>query len=220
MRGVGAGCWVLVVGLLAPLLAVGCKTREPWGGCAFDEVEIASDFMTPWGTMLEDDLVQLMGPHEGTLAWRDGEDVVVVPRAGEDVPVEAVVDVDRGSARMRVYQGGGDMRVCESDVLLVEGVVSFMRIDDGEVELATPVTFTREEDWSRYIAEVDAIPVAEFVPGLEPLQEFPTEHVTARIEWGESVGFSAEYDYFGQRSDSPGTGAGVSQLIAEFVMSR
>jgi len=203
--------------LAVSLVLGGCQIREPWGGCPYEEVEVSSDFVTPWGSTLEHDFTELRGPHLGTLSWRDGEDVITVPRAGDEVPVEAIVEVDSTSARMRVYESTEDTPSCESDTLSVEATVSFMRQEDGEIELSTPVTFMREDEWSRYIGEAEIVPVTALAPGLVPQQEFQNERITVRMEWREGAWFSATYDYSGERSGTPGTGAGVSQLVAEFT---
>jgi hypothetical protein len=210
--------WLLVLPLA--LVVGGCRYREPWGGCPYEDIAVSPQFMTPWGTVLEQDTVQLMGPHRGTFAWRDGGEVITVPKAGQELDVDATVEIDLTTATMRVYQSTEQTPVCESDYLSVEAMVSFVRLDNGEVELTTPVTVTRDAESPQYLGESEVLPASEFAPGLVPLQHFDSEGVTTWMLWGAEGWLLAEYRYGGQSSDSSTTGHGASKMIVEFATPR
>ncbi|MCX4247413.1 hypothetical protein [Paraliomyxa miuraensis] len=204
---------------LSPIVG-GCH-RDPGGPCAYEDVEISPQSFLPWGTTLEQDMAWLAEPRRGVLAWWDGEDVVMVPRAGQELPVDAIAEIDPTTARIREFERLRGSRVCESDTLLVEARVSFVRLDDGEVELSTPVTISREGDDSRYYGESIDLAIMDLDPGLVPLMSFQTEEIWTSMVWSEDGMFSAEYDYYGSSTDSTdstSTGHGTSKLVAEFSM--
>src|SRR5690606_15054670 len=95
------------------LALVGCKIRNPVGGCPYNEVEVPPQFVTPWDTVLEDDVEDLTGPFPGTLTWLDGDDVITVPKAGQAIEVEAEVEVDLATARMHEFIMGDRVAACE-----------------------------------------------------------------------------------------------------------
>ncbi len=203
---------------LLPLVVGGCQ-RGPNGGCPFEDLEASVDFITPWDTVLGQDIAQLAGPYHGTLTWGDGEDVITVPGAGQELEVEATIELDPTTARMRVYESTRDHPYCEVDYLFVEATVTFVRLDDGEVELIAPFTVVRDTDAStQYYGDADIMPISDFLPGLVPLQELEREGISASIRWNpEATLFRAEYRYYGQ-SFTPSTGSGVSKTIVRFDM--
>jgi hypothetical protein len=201
---------------LIPFVVGGCP-REPWGGCPYEEMEVSSDFMTPWDTIWGQDMAQLVGPYRGTLIWGDGEDVITVPKAGQELEVEATIQFDPTTATMRVHESTKDHPYCEVDHLSVEATVTFVRLDDGEVELIAPFTVVRDTDAStQYYGDADITPISEFLPDLVPLQEFEREEITASVWWNpEATLFRTEYKYLGQ-SFTASTGSGVSKTIVKF----
>lgn len=209
---------------LLPLAVGGCLRREPWGGCPFEDLEASVDFITPWDTLWGQDMAQLAGPYHGTLTWGDGEDVITVPKAGQELEVEATIEIDPTTARMRVYESTREYPYCDVDYLFAEATVTFVRLDDGEVELIAPFTVDRDTDAStQYGGEADITPVSELFPDVIPLQEFQKEEISASIWWNpEATLFRAEYRYLGQSvttsSDTTSIGSGVSKSIVRFDM--
>ena len=210
--------WLLV--LVLPSIIGGCRSREPIGGCPYEDIELSPDSVTPWETTIEQDMAQLMGPFLGTFRWHDGEEVITVPKAGQEIEAEAVVEFDPVTARMRRYESTEQTPVCETDYLFMEATVSFVRLDDGGVELVTPITLRRRNGRVPYIGEAEITPIEAFDPELAPHMDFQIEEIWVRMEWSENGMFSAEYDYFGASDDTASAGHGVSKLVAEFVMSR
>lgn len=207
-------CAASLLLLLAPY---GCKYRIPVGGCPYDEVELSPQFVTPWGTALEEDMAALTGPFPGTLAWLDGDDVIMVPKAGEVIDVEAEVEVDLSTARMYEYIMGDRKAACEADRLFVEAEVSFVRLDDGELELTLPVTVYRDHVLGQYYADAET-PIEDFAPGLVPVEEHESQAIFTDMRWAYDTGdLHAEFTYSGQTTDSPSTGHGSFKRIAEFV---
>jgi hypothetical protein len=203
------------------LLALGgCKIRQPIGGCLFEEMELSPESMTPWDTVAEHDMEQLVGPYQGTLTWYDGDDVITVPKAGQAVEVEAEVELDLSTIRIREYIKDPERTAaCESDELLVNATMTFVRLDDGEIELTVPFTAFREAEPSQYFGEAETMPVSDFTPGLAPMMELDVEAVTTMVWWGpEGSSLLAEFSYGGQTNDSPSTGHGSFKRIAEFTM--
>jgi hypothetical protein len=212
-------CWLALLAF-----AVGGCRREPWGGCPFEDLELSMDFVTPWDTVLGQDMAKLAGPYYGTLTWGDGEDVIMVPKAGQELEVEATVEIDPTTARMRIYESTKDHPYCETDYLTMEATVTFVRLDDGEVELVAPFTIYRDIVASyQYDGDADDTPISEIFPDLIPLQEFQKEEISASIWWNpEATLFRAEYSYLGE-STIPSTGpttisSGVSESIVRFDM--
>jgi hypothetical protein len=203
--------------VLLPFVVGGCP-REPWGGCPYEELEVASGFMTPWDTLWGQDMAQLVGPYRGTLIWGDGEDVITVPKAGQELEVEATIQFDPTTATMRVHESTKDHPYSEVDYLSVEATVTFVRLDDGKVELIAPFTVDRNTDAStHYGGEADIMPVSDFVPDLVPLQEFEREWISAWIWWNpEATRFRADYSYLSQSTDTASTGSGLRKDIVKF----
>jgi hypothetical protein len=197
---------MLLLSMLLLTVLGGCLYREPFGGCPYEDVVISPDFATPWGTTLEQDTAQLVGSYRGT-----------IPKAGEEFSVEAIVEIDPTTARMRVYQSTEDTPFCESDYLWMEATISFVRQVDREVELRTTVTIKHRTGSSVYRSDHQSMPVSEIDPDLVPLQNFDSQGISTSMRWWEGD-FSAEYLYSGESSDSPGTGYGVSKVVAEFSM--
>ena len=203
--------------LLLPLALGGCKIRNPVGGCPYDEVEVPPQYVTPWDTVLEEDMAALVGPFPGTLAWLDGDDVITVPRAGEVIEVEAEVEVDVSTARMYEYIMGDRVAACEADRLYVDAEVSFVRAHDGVVELAVPIVVYRDADLSLYHAEAET-PVEDFAPGLDPIEEHESQAIFTSGRWAYDTGnLHADFTYSGQTYDSASTGHGSFRRVAEFV---
>lgn len=201
------------------LALVGCKIRDPVGGCPYNEVEVSPQFVTPWDTVLEEDLEGLEGPFPGTLTWLDGDDVITVPKAGQAIAVEAEVDVDLATARMHEYIKDPERPgPCEPDLLVVDAVVSFVRLDDDDVELAVPITILRDDTLGQYFAEAQITPIEDFAPGLAPMEEYEAEAIFVSMRWAYDTGnLHAEFEYRGQTNDSPTTGHGSFRNVAEFV---
>jgi hypothetical protein len=200
------------------LALAGCRNRNPVGGCPYDEVEVSPQDVTPWDTVLEEDMAALVGPYPGTFTWLDGDDVITVPKAGQEIEVEAQVEVDLSTARMHEYIRAPDSKsACESDRLFVDAEVSFARLDDGKVELAVPVTIYRDLVLQQYYAESET-PVEDFAPDLVPMEEHEVEAVFARMRWAYDTGnLHAELEYRGQTNDSPTTGHGSFKKVALFT---
>jgi hypothetical protein len=205
--------------VLLPFVVGGCR-REPWGGCPYEDLEASADFITPWDTVFGEDMAQLAGPYHGTLTWGDGEDVITVPKAGQELEVEATIEIDPTTARMRVYESTREQPYCETDYLFAEAAITFVRLDDGEVELIAPFTVDRNTDAStQYGGDANITPVSDFIPDLIPLQNFDREWISAQIWWNpEATRFRAEYSYLSQSTDSPSTGSGVSKDVVRFDM--
>jgi hypothetical protein len=205
--------------VLLPFVVGGCR-REPWGGCPYEDLEASADFITPWDTVFGEDMAQLAGPYHGTLSWGDGEDVITVPKAGQELEVEATIEIDPTTARMRVYESTREQPYCETDYLFAEAAITFVRLDDGEVELIAPFTVDRNTDAStQYGGDANITPVSDFIPDLIPLQNFDREWISAQIWWNpEATRFRAEYSYLSQSTDSPSTGSGVSKDVVRFDM--
>lgn len=205
--------------VLLLLALAGCRNRTPFGGCPYDEVEVSPQLVTPWDTILEEDMAALTGPFPGTLAWLDGEDVIMVPKAGQEIEVEAQVEVDLSTARMYEYIKAPDRKAaCESDRLLVDAKVSFVRLDDGEIELVVPVTVYRDRVLGQYYGEAEIAPIEDFAPALIPLEDHEFEAIFASLRWAYDTGnLHAELEYRGQTNDSPSTGHGSFRNIAKFT---
>jgi hypothetical protein len=210
---------LLLLSMLLPTVLGGCRYREPWGGCPHEDVVISPDFITPWGTTLEQDTAQLVGSYRGTFAWGEGENIITIPKAGEEFSADAIVEIDPTTARMRVYHSTEDTPVCESNYLWMEATVSFVRLEDEEVELRTTATIKHTTGSSVYISNREqSMPASELNAGLVPLQDFDTQGISTWMWWGWEDDFAAEYRYRGESSNSPGTGYGVSKVVAEFSM--
>lgn len=200
------------------LALVGCKIRNPVGGCPYNEVEVPPQFVTPWDTVLEDDVEDLTGPFPGTLTWLDGDDVITVPKAGQAIEVEAEVEVDLATARMHEFIMGDRVAACEPDRLFVDAQLSFIRLDDGEVELTVPIEVNRRVDGSQYRAEAEISPIEDFAPGLVPMEDYDAEAIFVRMRWAYDTGnLHADFEYRGQTNDSPTTGHGSFRAVAEFT---
>jgi hypothetical protein len=165
-------------------------------------------------------MAQLAGPYHGTLTWGDGEDVITVPKAGQELEVEATIEIDPTTARMRVYESTRAQPYCETDYLSAEAAITFVRLDDGEVELIAPFTLYRDTDAStQYDGDADITPISEFLPDLVPLQEHQQEGISASVWWNpEATLFRTEYRYYGE-SSTPSTGSVVFKTIVKFDMS-
>ncbi|MCX4239354.1 hypothetical protein [Paraliomyxa miuraensis] len=201
------------------LALVGCKIRNPVGGCPYEEVEVSPQFVTPWDTILEEDMEALTGPFPGTLSWLDGDDVITVPKASQTVEVEANVEIELASARMHEYIKDPERPgPCEPDRLHVDAVVSFVRLDDGGVELVVPVTVFRDDTFGQYYGEAEITPIEDFAPGLVPMEEHDVEAIFAWMRWAYDTGnLHADFEYRGQTNDSPTTGHGSFRAVAEFT---
>jgi len=210
-----------VLSCLLLLTLAGCPIRVPSGGCPYNDVALAPQSLTPWGTVLEQDLESLSGPHLGTFTWLDGDDVLTVPKAGQTFAVEAIIDIDLATARMHEYTHNPRPGVaCEPNRLFVDATVSFVRLDDGEVELSVPFTIYRDTPPSFYRGEAEIMPVRDFAPGLEPATDHDVEAIFAALSWeGPDTPFHAEFVYAGQTNDSPTTGFINRRPIAEFIVS-
>lgn len=91
---------------------------------------------------------------------------------------------------------------------------------DGEVELAVPVTVYRDAPSSQYYGEAHITPIADFAPGLAPMEEHDAEAIFARMRWAPDTGdLHAEFEYRGQTTDSPSTGHGAFKNVAVFTPS-
>jgi len=214
----------LVSSALLILVAIaGCRIRHPTGGCPYEDREISRQFMTPWDTVLENDLAQLLGPYPGTLIWLDGNDVITVPKAGQEIQVEAEIEIDLSSSRIREYEKTPEQSVCEANRVLVDATITFTRLSDGEVEFERPFTIFRDDDAStQYFGQADTMDLdklEEIGGGLVPLQDLEIEGISNSIVWSEE-GVSlvrAEFTYGGQTIDSPTTGHGVFKTFARFM---
>jgi len=209
-----------VLSALVILTLGGCKIRHPFGGCPYNEVELSPQFMTPWGTVLEQDITALAGPYLGTLTWLDGDDVITVAKAGQAFEVEAMIDIDLSTARMHEYTREPRQEgPCEPNRLYVDATVSFVRLDDGEVELSVPFTIYRDTALSYYYGEAEFMPVGDFAPGLDPTTDHNVEAILAELYWkGPDRRLHAEFLYAGQSQDSPTTAYGNRKPVAEFVV--
>jgi len=206
--------------LLILVATAGCRIRHPNGGCPYEDLEVSPQFVTPWDTVLEDDLAQLVGPYPGTLIWLDGDDVITVPKAGQQIEVEAEIEIDLSSSRVREYEKTPEQSVCEPNLVLIDATITFTRLSDGEVEFERPFMIVRDDDAStQYYGEAETVEIDDVVPGLVPLQDLEVEAITTSMVWGEE-GTSlllAEFTYDGQTIDSPTTGHGVFKTFARFV---
>jgi hypothetical protein len=198
---------------------VGCKIRYPVGGCPYNEVELSPQFVTPWDTILEKDMEALAGPFQGTLVWLDGDDVITVAKAGQILEVEAYVEIDLSTAKMYEYIKAPERKgACEPNRLFVDAELSFVRLDDGEVELTLPIEVYRDPPPSQYYGEADITPIEDFAPGLVPMEDHDAEAIFARMRWAYDTGnLHAEFEYRGQTNDSPTTGHGSFRNVAVFT---
>lgn len=202
---------------LVLLALVGCKVRVPVGGCPYDEVEVSPQFVTPWDTVLEEDMAALPGPFPGTFAWLDGDDVITVPKSGQVIEVEAEVEIDISTARMHEYIMGDREAACEADRLFVDAELSFLRLDNGEMELVVPITIYRDRGLGLYFAEAET-PVEDFAPDLVPTEQHDSQAIFTRARWAYDTGdLHADFTYSGQTTDSPSTGHGSFKRVAEFI---
>jgi len=206
--------------LITLVATAGCRARNPIGGCPYDDVQVSPQFMTPWDTVLEDDLAQLVGPYPGTLRWLDGNDVITVPKAGQEIEVEAEIEIDLSGSRIREYEKTPEQSFCEANRVLVDATITFTRLSDGEVEFERPVTIFRDAGGTaQYYGENETMEIDEVVPGLVPLQDLEVEAVSTGLWWGEEGAslLLAEFKYGGQTIDSPTTGHGVFKTFARFL---
>jgi hypothetical protein len=197
----------------------GCAIRHPVGGCPYEDVNVSPQEMTPWGTVLEQDMAQLVGPYRGRLSWFDGDDVITVPKAGQAIEVDAEIEIEPTTSRVREYESTKDQPACEVDYLLMDATVTFVRPDDGQAELAVPIEVIRYVDSMHYIGSAETTPVSEFVPGLAPMEDLDVEFITTMMWWRPAgTALLAEFEYTGQTVDSSSTGHGRFKDIAEFTM--
>lgn len=208
-----------VYAISALLLLISCKIRHPFGGCPYDEVNISPEFLTPWGTVLVEEIEEIKGPYWGTLRWLDGEDVISVPKAGQAIEVEAELAIDLATARIHKYiQEPDRTAACEQDRVFIDAMLSFVRLDDGEVELAVPVTLYRDDSLGRFYGEMVFMPLDDFAPGLEPRVDHDEEAIVADLRWRLRDGaLGAEFTFTGHTRDSPTTGHGEFKPVAEFI---
>jgi hypothetical protein len=196
----------------------GCPDRTPQNGCPWEETEVPPDAATPWGTVFEDDLSALAGPFLGTLTWFDGSDVITVPKAGQVIEVEAVLEFDLSTTRKYTRPPGPDYS-CAPEQLRVDAELLFQRVDDGEIELSVPVTVDRDSWEKEFRGEAMIMPVTDVAEGLDPMVEHDVEGVHVLVNWRAPDGdLTAEFVYGGQTTDSPTTGHFNSIPIAEFGM--
>lgn len=210
---------LLVPSALLLLALGGClPIRQPVGGCPYDEVELSPQSRTPWGTVLEQDMETLTGPFLGTFTWLDGDDVITVPKAGQAIAVEAAVEIDLSTARMLEYIMDPGREVgCEDDRFLVDATISFVRVEDGGVELTVPVSLHRRRPDVQYFGSADIMPVAGFAPGLAPITEHEMQGIFVDVRWrGEDRKLSVELRYAGQTNLSETTASGNFKTFATF----
>ena len=155
-----------VLSALVMLTLGGCKIRHPFGGCPYNEVELLPQFMTPWGTVLEQDITALAGPYLGTLTWLDGDDVITVAKAGQAFEVEAMIDIDLSTARMHEYTREPRQEgPCEPNRLYVDATAILAELywKGSDRRLHAEFLYAGQSQDSPTTAYGNRKPVAEFV---------------------------------------------------------
>lgn len=203
--------------ILLLLALAGCRIRVPPTGCPYEDEEVSPQFVTPWGTVLEEDIAALTGPFPGSLTWLDGDDVITVPKAGQRIGVEAELEFDLPTATLRKYTKDPNRgRACEPDRVFVDAELSFVRLEDGEIELSVPIVVYRDVEPDQYFGEAET-PVADFAPDLVPIEEHESQGISTSMVWAHTGNLHADFTFHGQTNDSPTTGHGSFRRVAEFV---
>ncbi|MBZ5712917.1 hypothetical protein [Nannocystis pusilla] len=106
---------------------------------------------------------------------------------------------------------------CGPDRILIDAMLSFVRVEDGEVELEVPVTVYRDDTTDEFRGEAMITSVDDFVEGLHAKHEHDTEALSIHLDWRDPDGdLFVDFFYGGQTTDSPTTGHGNFEMIAEF----
>jgi hypothetical protein len=209
----------LCVGLA--LGSVGCEDSK---SCAYEETELSSDDLTPWGSRVEDDFAALAGPYEGTWRWSVTSDHLEIPASGQHSSAWATVQIDPSTYRRSELVGGGGggrhRGACAGDSILADGVLTVVD-PQGAPIVEIPITATRAAGTSpQYTSTPYFSPITDFIAGIEATPEFDydEEGISGLLIWGDDGDWlHADFVYVAQRQISPTSGGGLLVDVAEFT---
>lgn len=176
----------------------------------------------PWGVTPADAYAHVEGARSGTLTWHDGGEAgVLTPSAGQtDVTVNVVLDTDSATAVDLEHAGGG--RLACTDSMEMKATVEITSADGALAE-------TLQVDLSAAAGEVGDVVVGwvdlsshVWTGALEWVPMSTGEQLFMRLSWTNDATQSARgWLIWGEQAEvdvegNTVTGAGVSQVLAEF----
>ncbi|NVB36345.1 hypothetical protein G6O69_00785 [Pseudenhygromyxa sp. WMMC2535] len=190
--------------------------QEP---CQYEDSPLSADDLTPWGSVVGEELAQLVGPYEGTWYWKESHEYVEIVDGGQAVPASATLELDLESIRLHEYVAGRGV-ACAPTGVEVEGVLTF-RDAEEQVLLRAPLTVFRGENLY-YADEMLRSPVEDYtskvIPSPEIESQLDSSGLSVVVDWGpEGESLYADLVYGGVEMLTDGSGWGPSVYVAEFI---
>jgi hypothetical protein len=210
--------------MLAMLLAA-CGDDGPGGQldggepCRYEERPLAATDVTPWGTVLAEDIALLEIPQPGTWRWAASAEGLTLQNAGLELAATARFVHDADDLRLREHVGGGDGVACETTTVVIGGTLTFSSDEDGSTIVSVPI---RAEQMvtagEQYAAAPSYEPISNFSDAIEATDtNFETMLILGGINWTDQNQLYADFHYFTQRLDDGGSsGSGIWALVASF----
>ncbi|NJK31826.1 MAG: hypothetical protein HC927_05060 [Deltaproteobacteria bacterium] len=195
----------------------GCSDPPP---CGYEDTLLAPDAETPWGTRVEDDMNQLLGPYEGTWRWEESNWAVAIESGGTEFPARATLTVDASTYRITEPTGPFDHGVvCAPTAISADGVLTITDLQE-QVIVAVDVVATRDIDNPQYLSYTIIQPVSAFSAGVQPLMQYDVEGLKSYVYWGvDGESIRGEFVYGAQREITSESGEGVFALVATFTQN-
>lgn len=208
---------ILLTSILALLLrSTLCGDYDPQP-CGYEETDVTSDFITPWGTRIGDDMAALAGPYEGTWRWEKSNHVVEIEGGDVEIPALAQLTVDPDSYRLIEPVGPfGNGVVCSPTAVAADGVLTFTDEQGGPI-VEIDVVVQQEQGGGIYISSTTIQPVSAFSDRVHPTEDYDVEGIGVLVYWGDGgESLLAEFTYSGQRTLSSSSGEGARSPVATF----
>jgi hypothetical protein len=193
-----------------------CSCHED-GPCEYEELPLAADDQTPWGTRVGDDLAPLLGPYQGLWRWEEDHAALDFDQGGAEIPVTATITLDPATYRLidPIYTGH---TVCTPETIAADGTMTFTE-EEGEVITSFDFTVTREIGYPIYFSEVLIQPVEAFSEEVHTLREYDVEGIKITANWSEDGSELTVYVEYGAQSELTATsGHGTLAGVATFMM--
>lgn len=216
----------VLVSLASLVLCNGCNDGHGNDGygddgpCQYEEVPLAADAETPWGTKVADDIAELEVPQPGTWRWGESEDFLVLDDSGAQMPALATFVHDPETIRFGDHVGGGEGVACHGPMVSVDGMLTITD-EQGAVIVSVPLTVERHymaDLW--YGAVPQYSPPSLFSDRVHETMQWQTSQVYGSIQWLEDLGLLAEFFYQAQSmqngEDEVVMGDGVFSWVATF----
>ena len=206
--------WTLA---FACCVTAGCNDISSTGDgpCEYEEKTLVGSDDTPWGTLVGEDILALVGPYPGTWTWAVNTEEIEIEGAGQVIEAEAVLEIDQSSYRLREHVSGGVGVACYGPTVQADGVLTF-RDKDGVTLSSIPVTVQRSQGEAPLYKIYDFVPVPDFSSQITELSGLDDTSIRVLGNWGlESETFRVTFEYVGQEL-AASEGAGFIVLVAEF----